>query len=513
MKLFTRMEMIALESAAPAAGASMEALMDGAGLALAKIARARIAQDCFLPAHGRRVVLLCGKGNNGGDGFVCAARLTQWGFPCTIILLHGRPQTGLAARAFEGLPAGLPVLEAAQPQAAEVLAQAGLVIDCVYGFSFHGQLDSLSAGVFRLANALACPRLSADLPSGVECDTAQVSPGAFRAHLTVAFTGEKLAHRCYPAMEYCGETVLCQVGIPPQLLAEASANARLTGPDLAAPLLAPPHTQTNKGNQGRLLLVCGSYGMAGACIMAARAALRCGVGLVHIAAEERLYPILAGAVPEAVFTVFEPSGPLEKLEEAIGSALALCSACAFGCGLGALADILCPILFAHCARLGGKPLLLDADALNHCAQSGEKPPQTGKPLVLTPHPGEAARLCKTSVKDIQSRRIKTAQALAKAFGADVLLKGAGTVIASPKGPLALNATGNSGMAKGGSGDVLTGIIGSFLARGAEGFQAAAAGAWLHGAAGDLCREELSARAMLPTDVIEALPVIIKKFER
>lgn len=508
MNLFTRSEMIALESAAPAAGISMEALMDGAGLALAKTARER-----FLPASGGEAVLLCGKGNNGGDGFVCAAQLARWGFPCTVILLHGRPQTGLAARAFDRLPPDLPVLEAAQPEAGEALAQAGLVIDCVYGFSFHGQLDPVSAEVFRLANSLPCPRLSADLPSGVECDTAQVSPGAFRATLTLAFTGEKPAHRSYPAQEYCGETVLCQVGIPPRLVEEASTNARLTGPDLAGPLLAPPHTQANKGDQGRLLLVCGSYGMAGACVMAARAALRCGVGLLHIAAEERIYPILAAAVPEAVFTIYDPSGPLAETERLLAAALEACSACVAGCGLGALADMLCPILFDQCARLGGRPLLLDADALNHCARTGGRPPRTGKPLVLTPHPGEAARLCGHSVAEVQSRRIDTARTLAEAYGADVLLKGAGTVIASPEGPLALNATGNPGMAKGGSGDVLAGIIGSLLARGAEGFQAAAAGAWLHGAAGDLCRERLSARAMLPTDLVEALPAIFKEFER
>ena len=508
MNLFTRSEMIALESSAPAAGASMEALMEGAGLALAKTARER-----FLPASGKGVALLCGRGNNGGDGFVCARHLTRWGFPCTVILLHGRPRTGLAAQAFDRLPPGLPVLEYAQPEAETALAQAGLVIDCVYGFSFHGQLDPAAASCFRLANSLSCPRLSADLPSGAECDTAQVSPGAFRATLTLAFTGEKPAHRCYPAMEYCGETVLCQVGIPARLLEEASTNARLTGPELAGPLLAPPHTQANKGDQGRLLLVCGSYGMAGACVMAARAALRCGVGLVHIAAEERVYPILAAAVPEAVFTVYDPAGPRAELERVLSAALEACSACVAGCGLGALADVVCPILFDQCARLGGRPLLLDADALNHCARTGAKPPRTGKPLVLTPHPGEAARLVKRTVQQVQSRRIHTARTLAEAYGADVLLKGARTVIASPEGPLALNPTGNPGMAKGGSGDVLAGIIGSLLARGADGFRAAAAGAWLHGAAGDLCRERLSARAMLPTDLVEALPAIFKEFER
>lgn len=504
MKLFTKSEMQALEAAAQKSGLTLERMMDNAGTALAKEAQAR-----WGPLSGRPIVILCGKGNNGGDGMVCATRLTEWGASCTVLLLEGLPKTDLAKNAYAQLPRQVQVLDPARkPRVAEAaLSQADVVVDCVYGFGFRGELELTAARWLELANSLPCQRLSADLPSGTECDTGRAAEGAFRAHVTVTFTAEKLASRCYPAREYCGETVIRPVGITQVQVQGAATHASLTGPELVRPLLAPPPVQANKGDLGRLLLVCGSYGMAGACVMAACAALRCGVGLVNIAADAYIYPILASAVPEAVFIVLNTADPVDT-EARLSAALDACSACVVGCGLGGLSDLLCPIVLAH----RDKPLLLDADALNFCARRDYVPEPSDCPLVLTPHPGEAARLTGRSVKEVQSDRIHTAQSLAERFGGTVLLKGAGTVIASLDGQLFLNPTGNPGMAKGGSGDVLAGIIGAFLAQGVPGPTAAAAGAYLHGLAGDLCRERLSARAMLPTDLAEALPEIIKKFE-
>lgn len=509
MYLYTKAETQALESAAQRAGVSLEAMMENAGMALAQEVRRRFSEHRHLSRlSDRRGIILCGKGNNGGDGFVCARWLASWGMRCTVLLLHGRPQTDLAAQAFDRLPEAVDVLDAPPPPAVqEALRQADAVVDCVYGFGFQGRLDPASAQVFAMTEPLSCLKLAADLPSGVECDTGRASPGAFRAQVTVAFTVEKPAHHSYPAKEFCGQVIVRPVGIPAGLVEEAPTAIQLTGPELLGPLFPPPDIQANKGTQGRLLLVCGSYGMAGACVMAARAALRCGVGLLNIAAEASIYPILAAAVPEAVFTVFNASRPGET-EEKLTAAHRACTACVIGCGLGSLAELLCPILFA----LDGKPLLADADALNFLARHPQGPAPAARPLVITPHPGEASRLLGRGVGEIQADRIRTARQLAEAFGGAALLKGAATVTASPDGKLALNSTGNPGMAKGGSGDVLAGIIGALLAQGAEGFAAAAGGAYVHGLAGDLCRDRLSARAMLPTDLIEALPEIFKEFE-
>ncbi len=500
MKLFAKREITALESAAAQEGLPLSDMMDQAGQAIA-----REILDHWGPVAKKKILLLCGKGNNGGDGFVCARILAGWGANCTVLLVQGPPTTRLAQEAFLRLPK-LPVIpwEAGRE---DILDHAQIVVDCVYGFGFRGRLPEDAAALFRQANRLPCCRISADLPSGAVCDSGQADPDTFQAHVTVAFTGEKPAHRSFPAKGYCGETVVRQVGIPGALADAWETAAFVPQLSQAAQAFPPLNPQANKGDQGRLLLVCGSYGMAGACIMAAKAALRTGAGLVQVACPKDIYPILAPALPQAVFTVYHPKD-LEEGGEALSQALKAASACVVGCGLGELAALVCPIVFRHCAS----PLVIDADGLNFCAKTGYDLTSLPVPVVLTPHPGEMARLTGRSIPEIQADRFFTAKAFADQNNAVVALKGAGTLVAQPHGRVAVNSTGNPGMAKGGSGDVLAGIIGSLLAQGVEAFQAAWLGVFLHGMAGDLCREELSQRAMLPTDLAEALPWVFQRLE-
>lgn len=270
------------------------------------------------------------------------------------------------------------------------------------------------------------------------------------------------------------------------------------------PAISP---DSHKGSRGRLLLVCGSYGMTGACVLAARAALRCGVGLLHIAVEERIYPIVAQAVPEAVFTVLNTQ-TVDSQMTPLCDALALADACVIGCGLGDCADRLLPIVLQN-SRV---PVLCDADALNALARHPEYRALAGVPLVMTPHPGEMARLCRQSIVQIQTDRIAAATREAAARNAVLALKGPGTVIAAPNGRVAVNTTGNAGMARGGSGDVLAGMIGALLAQGVTPFEATATGVWLHGAAGDLCAQKMGIRTMLPTDLIACLPELPALYE-
>ncbi len=500
MKLFRKEEMQRLESAAQQSGVPLSRLMEGAGDALAREA----ARRCR-PIAGKRAVLLCGRGNNGGDGFVCARRLTEQGVKCTVLLVQGEPKTELARAAFLTMPDTVECLctEHQREESERAVSRADLILDCVFGFSFRGSLSGDALDFIELANRRDCLRLAADLPSGAECDTGRVSPGAFRAHATVAFTGKKPAHCSYPAKEYCGETALCQVGVPPVLLEAAETKYFETDGGFPGICLQEPGPQSNKGDLGKLLLVCGSYGMAGACIMAARAALRCGVGLLRIAADKRIYPILAQAVPEAVFTVLDWESRSQESREKLCAALEDCTACLAGCGLGELADTVCPTVFAHCAA----PLIADADALNFCARHPGVLEDAEAPLILTPHPGEMARLCGDPIPEIQADRLGAAREKARETGAVVVLKGAATVAAAPDGRCALNPTGNPGMAKGGSGDVLAGMIASFAAQGVPAFEAAVCGAYLHGLAGDLCAREYGRRAMLPTDLLWALPKV------
>lgn len=503
MKIFLKQEMQALEQAGVEAGTPLSAMMEQAGQALAAVAAEKLGT-----VTGRQITLLCGAGNNGGDGFVCARALAERGARCTVLLTQGEPKTDLARAAFVQMPDTVTCLctEHQREESEQAVQAAACVIDCIFGFGFRGELTGDPAHFLSLSNSCSCLRIAADIPSGAECDTGKVSDNTFQAHVTVAFSGKKPAHCSYPAREFCGETIVRQVGIPAGLV--ESAETLLFEPDraYARSLLTDGNVQANKGDFGRLLLVCGSYGMAGACIMAARGALRCGVGLLHIALDSRVYSIVAQAVPEAVFTVLDFDSPTwqEKLE----SALEACTACVIGSGLGDNAELLCPPVFSYFAGRE-KPLLADADALNFCARHPGTLEKVSGPLIITPHPGEMSRLLGCTAAQVQKERLPLARDFAARTGTVTVLKGAGTVIAGAEG-VAINSTGNWGMAKGGSGDVLAGMTGSFAAQGMDAFDAAVLGVYLHGLAGDLCRKRFTARAMLPVDLPDMLPEVWKE---
>lgn len=268
---------------------------------------------------------------------------------------------------------------------------------------------------------------------------------------------------------------------------------------------------SNKGTLGSLLCICGSYGMAGAAIMAGKAALRCGIGLLKIAVPKSIYPVCATNILESVYY------PLEETSNGVISSkntdflLEMCeksSAVVIGCGLSVCDDTknLVQSVITNCKE----PLVIDADALNCICNKPEILKNLKAPAIITPHPGEMARLLHSTPKTVNSNRENTAINFAKKFGVVTVLKGAGTIIASPDGEVYINHTGNSGMATGGSGDVLSGIIGSLLAQGASPINAAAAGVFLHGTIGDLAAEKLGKISMLPTDMIDMIPTAYLK---
>lgn len=293
------------------------------------------------------------------------------------------------------------------------------------------------------------------------------------------------------------------------VIKEASEGARIV-----LNMLRPRGAETNKGDYGRLLSVCGSEGMAGAAAMSTLSALRCGAGIVEAALPRPIYPIVAALAPEAVFTLLDlaqDGGLTAGARAALRSALGRASACLLGCGLGKgpAARELVPLLLGEAAV----PLVLDADGINLAAEHIDVLKTAHAPLILTPHPGEMARLLNTAAKDVQENREECARSFAREYGVTLVLKGAGTLVASPDGRLYRNATGNPGMAKGGSGDVLAGMVASFLAQGIEPFDAAAGAVYLHGLAGDRCAARLSRCAMLPTDLIGALPELFLELGR
>lgn len=267
----------------------------------------------------------------------------------------------------------------------------------------------------------------------------------------------------------------------------------------------------NKGTLGSLLCICGSFGMAGAAIMAGKAALRCGLGLLKTALPKSIYPIAAGAIFESVFFPLEetPDGKISKNNiEFLLCEAEKSSAVLIGCGLSVCDDT--KTLVNSFIDIYTKPLVLDADALNCVAENPDILKKAKAPIIITPHPGEMARLVKSTPKEVNQNRAEIAADFAKEYGVVTVLKGAGTIIASPDGRVMINRTGNSGMATGGSGDALAGMTGSLSAQGAKPFDAAAAAVYLHGLAGDIAAEKLGRISMLPTDLINEIPQAYKR---
>lgn len=510
LKVLSGAQIRALEAKAAAAGIPLSGMMENAGAAAVRLMRKKF--DLL----GKRAVIVCGKGNNGGDGYVCARLLTELSVKVTVILAQGRPASGLAAAAFAAMPQDVYVIdyrESAQT-AEQLLAAADYILDGLFGFGFHGSIPVDLISLVRAMNASGAVRVSLDLPSGAQCDNGAVLGECVCADYTVTFSTYKPVHVLAPGRDFCGEVVVSSVGIPAQMIAGfRPALSVYSVPEIKA-LFPPRPAISNKGDYGKLLCICGSVGMAGAAVMAGAAALRCGTGLVQMALPESIYPIVSSRLTEPVFTLYRADADgalLPECRKEIRMALSKATAVLIGCGLGkrpAARELLQLVL-----REAVCPVLFDADGINLASENIDMVANSKAPVVLTPHPGEMARLMDLRTEEVQKDRIDCAAKAAQQLHAVVVLKGSGTVIAAPDGELILNTTGNPGMAKGGSGDVLAGMIAALLAQGMDPTIAAAAGAYLHGLAGDRCAERYSEHAMLPTDLVNLLPEIFLAVER
>lgn len=509
MKVLESGALRALEEGAVKAGIGYPELMENAGQAAARHLRER--------APGAQIVLLCGKGNNGGDGFVAARHLNEYGAQVCIILVQGPPATELAQQMYFKMDsAAVTVLDWQQEpeQAKTQLYAADIIIDAMYGIGFRG---SLPESLFPLLDAVETAGsfvLALDLPSGVSCDTGEVPGRCVRAAETVSFTAAKPAQLIQPSRSFCGKVTVVPVGVPQHLIEKTTSGLFTLEQKELFPLFRRREEDTNKGSFGTLFSVCGSTGMAGAALLSARAALRSGVGLVDLALPAELYPVVAGALAEPVYTLLRQTarGLLSEESAALLNRKMLdASAVLIGCGLGKSA--FARSLLRRVAACSAAPLVIDADGINLLAENIDILKTVRASVILTPHPGEMARLLGTTAAQIQAHRLAYARRFAKEHGVILVLKGSGTLVASPDGKIFLNPTGNPGMAKGGSGDVLAGMIASLAAQGIPPFWAAVCGVYLHGLSGDRCAARLSQCAMLPSDFIEELPLLFSEFER
>ncbi len=478
-------------------GISAAVLMERAGLA--------IAEQLNEQYPSKKIVVLCGAGNNGGDGLVAARNLHAWGYRVSARMAIRRADLsdGCAAQLEIAERFGVPIVFHAKLTPDDLLE--AVVLDALFGTGLNKPLTGSLAKLVRLVNDSGVPVVSVDIPSGISADTGEVLGIAIKANQTIAFGLPKRGHFLHPGAAHTGRLSVADIGFPPALMHDHRIAAETVTAESVSLLLPlrPPHAHKNMF--GHVLVVAGSPGKTGAALMTARACLRAGAGLVTIGLPENLLDVFMGRVTEEMLL------PLPSAKDGM---LASCAAdeilrqspgrfdiIAVGPGLGSSADI--QVVVREIVARSSVPMVVDADGLNVLAGQSGALRNSQAPLILTPHPGELRRLDPTT--PVGMSRIDSAMRFASAHGVCLVAKGAPTITATAEGQAFVNTTGNAGMATAGAGDVLTGIIAGLFAQKIKPVHAAVLGVYLHGLAGDLAVAKFGQYSLLATELIGALP--------
>jgi hydroxyethylthiazole kinase-like uncharacterized protein yjeF len=498
-------EMRAIDAAAVERGLPSIVLMENAAIAVAR-AVAGVASEL---GGTPQIVVVAGKGNNGGDGLAAARHLRNQGYDVTVALTcAGEELAGDAAINFAAAKGyEVEITENCGAEAlGEILAGADIVVDAVLGTGIRGEVRGAAREAIEAINASGAAVVAVDIPSGIDADTGAVCGVAVRANVTVTFGLPKVGNVVYPGAGYCGELRIADISLPPERLRDASIRTNLITPELASACLPTRWADMHKGDAGRVLVVAGSRGYTGAAALAGMGALRAGAGLVYLAVPKSLNEVMEVKCTEAITLPMAETEAGSLSVEAAEQIVAFaenCDAVAVGPGMSRHPDT-ARLVREVVARVT-KPLVVDADGLTCLADigAGQLAMREG-PTIITPHPGELARLIGMRVEDIQADRLGAARKTAESFNAVAVLKGAGTIVAEPGGTCWINTTGSSGMASGGTGDVLTGIVAALLAGGAAAEEAAIAAVYYHGRAGELAAEQSGERALIASDLLSVL---------
>ncbi len=483
------------------------------GLMLMELAGRAVAREILEAQAKGPVAIFCGLGNNGGDGYVVARLLDDEGLSVRVYSLGATQRLkGDAKVNFDRLTAlGVPVTqvdEANWPEIRESLQSCCVVVDALLGTGLEREVRGLYAEVLEALNALDVHRVAVDMPSGIHADTGAVLGVAFRADVTVTFGLAKLGLATHPGLDYAGKIVVADISLDAAALRQAPIDTFLLTEEEVRSLVPPRPSYSHKGTYGHLLVLAGSPGTSGAAALACLGAHRAGTGLVTCACDSATASVVTSHHAETMTALYsgdESLGP-EELTEALANRTAVL--CGPGWGQSerreeALLDLLSVVEV---------PLVLDADALNLLAGLGPhclgKRHESGAMTVLTPHPGEAARLLKTTPDRIQAHRLESARNLAQGYGCHVVLKGARSIIAGPEGRCWINPTGNPALAAGGSGDVLAGIIGGLLARRLDPLRSLMAGVYVHGYAADRIASRRGTTGVLAAEVADEVALVL-----
>ncbi len=515
MKVLTGSQMAELDrQAIEGLGIPSLVLMEMAGRAVAAELCAR-----FPDIARKKIVVIIGKGNNGGDGLVVARSLLDLGAAVEVHALCApkefSEETRHQAEILSKL--GVTLKHHTKPQdmraLARALADAELIIDGLFGTGFRGAAQGLPAEAIELINFSSAFVCAIDIPSGVEADTGHVLGPAVYADLTVTFELPKLGLLLYPGRQYVGELVIKPIGYPRVLVEQYASTMTWVDADWVREHLPKREPYSHKGDYGKVFVVAGSRGYTGAAALCAEAALRAGAGLVYLAVPESLLGAMEAKLTEVIKLGLPDSdgalasSALPKILEMLEDKDVLI----VGPGLGRHPHTVKTV--RQLVAQAEKPLVLDADGLNALGTEAEKIiSRRTAPTVLTPHPGELSRLITQTIDEIEADRVGVARKTAQQLNSVLVLKGVPTVVAAPDGEVFINSTGNSGLASGGTGDVLTGCLGGLLAQGLDSITASVCAVYLHGRAADLLKSELGERGMIASDVLRALPWALREFE-
>jgi ADP-dependent NAD(P)H-hydrate dehydratase / NAD(P)H-hydrate epimerase len=512
MKILTSAEMKDIDrKAIEELGIPGVVLMENAGLRIMRALKTR-----FPDVSGETVVVVAGKGNNGGDGFVVARHLFSSGARPEVLLLASKDEVrgDAAVNLAIALKMGIPVTEARS--AAEwkkvrvAVFHASVVVDAIFGTGLVKPLDGLYAAAVGDINRSAAFKLAVDIPSGLSSDTFEVIGPCVKADLTVTLAAPKIAHIFPPAADGVGELVVAPIGIPSVLFEDPGLRLELVEEATVRPFFLKRKKDTHKGSYGHVLVVAGSLGKSGAAALAGRAALRTGAGLVTVATAAGVLPSVARTMAELM------TEPLPETPERTIAASALARAVELLRGKNAV--LVGPGLTTHPSTaefVAGflpkikVPVVIDADGLNIVAARPDVLRRLAAPAVLTPHPGEFARLVGRTSEEVLRHRLELVPEFAAKHGLTVVLKGYRTLIAAPDGRVFVNPTGNPGMATGGTGDVLGGMIASELGQEKDILGAVLSAVYAHGLAGDIAAERLGEKSLVAGDIIRYLPPALK----
>jgi NAD(P)H-hydrate epimerase len=538
MLVCTARQMAAIDHETIAAGTPGAKLMERAGQAMTQVLLDLLAEahdgpdghqrdSCCGgrkadPKHGQEdpgVLIICGKGNNGGDGLVMARLLAQQELPVTVMLLSGPEELSADAllnfgRLPESVEVVIPAADRWSESVAEHSAAAAVLVDAIFGTGIKPPLRGAYPDLIRTLNDTGLPCLAIDIPSGVSGDDGRVDPVAVAADVTVTVGLPKLGLLLAPGRDFTGDIVVVDIGFPEEVCRKHAGNLRWLPREEYLALLPPRPGTVHKYRCGRVLVIAGSRDFGGAAHLAGLGALRSGAGLVTMGVPLGLETALRVGLPEALIRVLDETdtGTLAPLDPAVWDSLvAKQPALALGPGLGAdpatdawvvtwLADL-------------KVPMVVDADALNAFSRSGKDPVFGSDQVILTPHAGELARLVGMTSAEVRKRRFPLIRELAARWNVVLMLKGSPSLIAAPDGRIFINPTGDDALARGGSGDVLTGLTAGLLAQGLKALPAALLGAYVHGLAGTWAARGRSSRSVLVREVAEAIGPVFEEMEK